>query len=66
VVHPAEVPRSPKKPNVPLLIFGGILASLFLAVAAAAIADLAGGKLIEPWQVRRQLRLPLLGEVDPP
>jgi uncharacterized protein involved in exopolysaccharide biosynthesis len=66
VVHPAEFPRGPKKPNLPLLVLGGILASFFLAVAAAVIADLAGGKLLEPWQVRRQLKLPLLGEIDSP
>ncbi len=66
VLHPAEVPHAPKKPNVPLLVIGGILVSVFLSIFAAAIADLVGGKLIEPWQVRRQLKLPLLGEVDPP
>jgi uncharacterized protein involved in exopolysaccharide biosynthesis len=64
VVHPAELPKGPRKPSVPKLALGGLLASILLAIAAAVGADLASGKFIESSQVRRRLDLPLLGEIE--
>jgi uncharacterized protein involved in exopolysaccharide biosynthesis len=66
VVHPAEFPRGPRKPNVPLVLIGGILGSFLLAIGSAVLADLAGGGFVELWQVRRSLKLPILGEIEPP
>jgi len=66
VVHPAEVPKKPVKPNVLALVLGGLLASLGMALGAAVLADLLGGRFVEASQVHRRLKLPLLGEVDSP
>jgi uncharacterized protein involved in exopolysaccharide biosynthesis len=63
---PPEIPRKPKKPNVPILVLGGLLLALILGVFASAAADLASGRFVEPWQVRRRLRLPVLGDVTRP
>jgi capsular polysaccharide biosynthesis protein len=66
VVHPAEVAHKPRKPNVPAVLFGGLFATLLLTFLVAAFADLFGGRFVEPWQVERRLKIPLLGEVSPP
>jgi hypothetical protein len=60
---PAEVPSKPKRPIQLLLGSAGALLGLLLALAASAGVDLASGLFIEPWQVRRRLSLPVLGEV---
>jgi hypothetical protein len=36
---------------------------LLLAFLLAAAADLASGKIIEEWQIRRRLKLDVLGEI---
>ena len=59
VLRPPQVPRGPSSPNVPAFLAAGVLASLLLALMAAVAADLAGGKVLEPWQVERQLGLPV-------
>jgi uncharacterized protein involved in exopolysaccharide biosynthesis len=64
VVTPAQLPKAPIKPKVPLLLVGSVVAGVMLAVFAAVALDLAGGRLLESWQVERALGLPLLGEVD--
>lgn len=66
VLHPAEMPKGARKPNVPVLALGGFFASLVIAIVAAVVADLATGRFIETSQVSRGLSIPLLGEVDPP
>jgi hypothetical protein len=63
---PPEVPRKARKPNAPLLILGGLLLAAVLAIFACAGADLASGRFIETWQVRRRLKMPVLGEVTRP
>jgi len=66
VIWPAEVPKDPVSPN-PVKVFGlGFLASLFLAVVAAAYPDLRRGRIVERWQIERTLRLPILAELDRP
>lgn len=65
VVHPAEVAKKPKKPNVPVVVLVGLLATALLTFLVAAAADLASGRFVEPWQVERKLGIPLLGEVPP-
>ncbi len=64
VVRPAEMPTKPRKPNVPVLLGGGLVASIVLALLAAGLADLLQGRYIEPWQVER-LKIPVLGELPP-
>ncbi|MFS8068598.1 MAG: hypothetical protein ACMG6S_19750 [Byssovorax sp.] len=64
-VSPAEVPRQPTKPSVPIIVLGGFVLSLLLAVAVPGVKDLASDRLIEPWQARR-LPVPVLAEVKRP
>jgi uncharacterized protein involved in exopolysaccharide biosynthesis len=66
VVSPAEVPRSTKKPIVPLVGAGSVLGAILLAFLVAAMADRAGGRIFEPWQVQRRLDLEVLGECELP
>ena len=40
VIQPPEMPLRPTKPNVLLIVLGGLVASLALAIAAAAARDL--------------------------
>jgi hypothetical protein len=64
VVHPAEVPKKPRKPNVLAVGAGGFLGSFVLMFLVCAILDFRSGRFIEVWQVERRLKLPLLGEVE--
>jgi uncharacterized protein involved in exopolysaccharide biosynthesis len=66
VVEPPEVPRDPKGLKGYLLVAGGIVLSVFLAIFAAAARDLGSGRFVEAWQVRRRLGIPVLAEVDKP
>ena len=66
IVQPPEVPRKPVKPNAPLLVVGGIFLAVVLAVFAAVARDVGGGCFLEPWQLRRKLKVPLLAEVNEP
>ena len=61
VIRPAQIPREPVAPNFRLLILAGIVSSLMLAVAAAVATDLLSNRILEAWQVERQLGLPVLG-----
>ena len=63
VITPARVPRAAVKPKVPLLIVGGLLVAAMTAIFAAIMLDFGGGRVLEPWQVDRQLGLPVLAEV---
>lgn len=65
VITPAEVPRGPKKPIVAIVALSSVVGGLLLALLLAAVADLASGRIVEEWQVRRRLDLEVLGEVDP-
>jgi hypothetical protein len=60
---PAEIPTKPRYPVRVILVWGGAMLGLLLSVGVAAALDLASGRFIEPWQVKRRLSLPVLGEV---
>jgi uncharacterized protein involved in exopolysaccharide biosynthesis len=62
VVTPAEVPREPKKPTAKIVGVGAVIAGLLLALLFAAGADAWSGRILEEWQVRRRLKLEILGE----
>jgi hypothetical protein len=66
VAVPAEVPRGPKKPIAQLVGVGSVAAAAVLAILLAVVADLLQGRLLEAWQVRRRLKLDVLGELDAP
>lgn len=59
IIRPPQVPRAPSSPNIPLWVGAGAFASLLLAVFAAVAADLASGRILEPWQVEHQLGIPV-------
>jgi uncharacterized protein involved in exopolysaccharide biosynthesis len=61
VIRPAQVPRDPVSPNLKMIFAAGFLASLLLAVALVVCKDLLSGKILETWQVERQLGLPVIG-----
>jgi hypothetical protein len=65
VVTPAELSRKPKKAVGPIVGITSVVAALLLAFLIAAAADLGSGRILEEWQVRRQLKLEILGEFDP-
>ena len=59
VIRPPQIPRDPASPNVPLFLVAGVLVSVLLAAMAAVAADLSSGRILEPWQVERQLGVPV-------
>jgi uncharacterized protein involved in exopolysaccharide biosynthesis len=61
VIRPAQVPREPVRPNARVILASGVLGGLLLAFAAAVGMDVFGNRILEPWQVERQLGLHVLG-----
>lgn len=66
VITPAEVPRRPKKPIAQLVAIGSVLGAALLALLFAAFADWRAGRVLETWQVRRRLKIDVLGELEGP
>jgi DNA repair exonuclease SbcCD ATPase subunit len=62
-IRPAELPKKPIRPKVPVILALGFIAALGLAALAAALADVRSRKVVERWQVERGLGLPVLGEL---
>jgi len=60
VIRPAQVPRGPVRPNLPLVAIVGFILSLMLAFAIVLGTDLGGNRILEQWQIERQLGLPVL------
>jgi hypothetical protein len=63
VITPAQIPRDPAFPNLRLILMSGLLAGFLLAVGMAVGSDMMSNRILEPWQVERQLGLPILGTV---
>jgi hypothetical protein len=63
VIRPAQVPKAPISPNLQAVFGAGLFCSLVLALVAAVGKDLLSGRILERWQVERQLGLPVLGTV---
>jgi uncharacterized protein involved in exopolysaccharide biosynthesis len=64
VVTPAEVPRSPKKATARTVGIVSVIGAILLAFLLAALADMGSGRVLEEWQIRRRLKLDVLGEFD--
>jgi hypothetical protein len=64
LLTPAEFPRRPVKPNAKVIAIGGIVAGLILGLFAALARDVLSGRLLQAWQVKRSLGLPVLAELD--
>ena len=63
VISPPQFPKRPDAPNTVLLVVGGLLCGIFAAVFTATARDVVDGRVVETWQIQRQLGLPLLGEI---
>jgi uncharacterized protein involved in exopolysaccharide biosynthesis len=63
VVSPAQTPRRASTPNVPLLMFAGMLAALIFSILACTAVDVWRGRVVEAWQIHRSLRMPVLSSV---
>ena len=63
VITPARIPKNAAKPKIPLMIVGGIILAALATIFVAIMLDFGGGRVIEPWQVDRQLGVPVLAEV---
>ncbi len=66
IVTPAEVPKGPKKPVALLVAASSVMLGALFAVAAALLADRRNGRIFEEWQVRRSLKVEVLGELEMP
>jgi uncharacterized protein involved in exopolysaccharide biosynthesis len=66
VVTPAEIPAKPKKSTAQQIGIGAVVGGLALAVLLAAAVDFLKGSILESWQVRRRLKIEVLGELDGP
>lgn len=66
VITPPQVPYRAAKPSVKMVIAGGFIAALALAIFAAIAADLRAGRIYARWQIERLLNLPIVAEVQKP
>ncbi len=64
VIGRPKLPEKADKPNVPLVLVMGVLAGMLVSMGFALGLEVLGQRLLLPWQVERQLRLPYLGGVD--
>jgi capsular polysaccharide biosynthesis protein len=64
IVHPAEVSKRPRKPNPIGLFLGIAFAIFFFAFGGVVLRERRLGLIVEPWQVERKLKLPILGELE--
>jgi uncharacterized protein involved in exopolysaccharide biosynthesis len=64
VLTPADFPRAPVKPNAKVIALGGMVAGLLLGLFAAIARDVLSGRMLQAWQVRRGLGLPVLAELE--
>jgi uncharacterized protein involved in exopolysaccharide biosynthesis len=66
VIRPPMFPKRALKPKMPVILGGGVFASLVLALFAATLADFRSGRVLETWQVEKLLGLRVLGNVPGP
>lgn len=59
ILRPAQLPRQPVAPNMLMIYGAGFFASVLLALAVVLLVDLAGGRILEVWQVERQVGVPV-------
>jgi uncharacterized protein involved in exopolysaccharide biosynthesis len=64
VVRPVERPKGPIWPKLSLVAIAGAVGGFAVALLGAALLDLGSRRILEPWQVELQARVPLLGEID--
>ena len=63
ILRPVRKPKGPIKPKPPLIFGASLVAGFALALFATALTDLRSRKLLETWQIERELKVPLIAEV---
>jgi uncharacterized protein involved in exopolysaccharide biosynthesis len=63
VVRPPLPPKRALRPNMKMVLAAGVAGGLLAGVLAALGLDLRKGLLLEAWQIKRQLGVPLLAEL---
>ncbi|HTO99006.1 MAG TPA: hypothetical protein VMK66_18275 [Myxococcales bacterium] len=63
VIAPAEKPRFPIKPDRTRILFAALVGGLVMALFATTAADIRSGRILERWQVERQVGLEILADV---
>lgn len=63
IITPPEIPDHHATPNIPRLLMVGFFLAFLLAFFVTTALDVLGGRIVEPWQTREMLGLPLFGEV---
>jgi uncharacterized protein involved in exopolysaccharide biosynthesis len=63
VVSPPQMPKGPVKPRQGKVLAGGVIGGLLFALFASVARDLWGGRVVERWQLERQLGVEVIGEV---
>jgi uncharacterized protein involved in exopolysaccharide biosynthesis len=66
VVTPAHLPKNPTKPNIPLVLLVALVAATLCGILCAVVSDVRAGRLLEHWQLRQLLDLPILGDIALP
>ncbi|XXF78068.1 chain-length determining protein [Myxococcaceae bacterium GXIMD 01537] len=66
VLSPPSFPKRPVKPNTKLILVGGVVAGLGLAVFTAVALDVWRRRLLERWQVERLLKLRVVAQLERP
>jgi uncharacterized protein involved in exopolysaccharide biosynthesis len=66
VLTPAEVPSKPKKPVAQVIGMAALPVAALLALLIGVLADLSKGRILETWQIRRKLKMEVLGELELP
>jgi hypothetical protein len=61
VISPASEPGDETFPNTRRILLAGFMASVLFALFIAIAVDVLSNRILEPWQVQRQLGLPVLG-----
>jgi len=62
VSWPAELPRNPSSPSALKYFVAGLLGSLLLALLVVSGLELRRGRIVQRWQIQKQLGLPILAE----
>jgi succinoglycan biosynthesis transport protein ExoP len=61
IVDPAEVPRLPSSPNIPVNLLLGLFGGAFLAVGSALFFEYLDNRIKSPAEIKTHLGLPFLG-----
>lgn len=62
VVWPPKIPTEIHSPKPALVLGGGVLVAVLLALLAAVGPEILSGRIVERWQVERVLGVPVVGE----